>query len=173
MTDQQIVVIGVFPTFATLEVGVQALKNGGFRNADVSVLYPEKRSPNRTWSEGDAISRRATSSDTEGLVGGILGWLAGAGSLVIPGIAPLIAVGPIVGALARACAEKNIGVAGGLAGLGISQADADIFERCLRDGRTLLSVHPDNDYWALRAREVMEKSGAQNVSTSGKRARRG
>ena len=173
MADQKTVVIGIYATHAALEAGVQSLKNAGFRNTAVSVLYPEKRKVSRSpHTENEARSEGAPGEGTQKLVGGVLGWLAGAGSLVIPGIAPLIAVGPIVGTLAvTGSTEKTGGIAGGLGRLGLTEADAKAFEQHLREGRSLLSVHPDNDYWATRAIDTMQKSGAQQICTGGTRER--
>lgn len=170
MADERTVVIGIYPNYTSLESGVQALKNAGFRNSDVSVLYPEKRKPGRSTDTTGKAARTAPDSGSGTMVGGVLGWLAGAGSLVIPGIAPLIAVGPVVGSFMTAAGSAAI--ANGLVALGLPEADAREFDGCLKEGCTLLSVHPDNDYWATRAREMMGKSGAQRIATAGRLERR-
>jgi len=40
MADTKTAVIGLYPTHSSLEVGVQALKDAGFRSDEISVLYP-------------------------------------------------------------------------------------------------------------------------------------
>ena len=41
MAGQDAAVCGIYPTHASEEYGVAALRNDGFRNSDLSLLYPE------------------------------------------------------------------------------------------------------------------------------------
>ena len=67
----------------------------------------------------------ATGAGTGALVGGTLGWLAGIGTLAIPGVGPLIAAGPIMAALSGAAVGGTVGgVSGALIGMGIPEYEA-------------------------------------------------
>ena len=147
MADKNTAVIGIYPTHSSLEIGVQALKDAGFRHTDISVLYPEDRGDKGSaHMKGEAAPEGAATGASAGaVVGGVLGWLAGIGTLVIPGMGPFIAAGPIIAALAGAGAAGIVGgVAGGLAGLGVPEPEANGYQDRLKDGGTLLSVHSDN-----------------------------
>lgn len=170
MADNKMAVVGIYPTHASLEVGVQALRDAGFRHTDISVLYPE--------NHGDKGSARvngeagpegaATGASAGAVVGGVLGWLAGVGSLAVPGLGLFVTAGPIIAALAGAGAAGLVGgLAGGLAGLGLPISEANGYEERLKKGGTLLSVQSDSLYWAMRAEEILKSTGALDISSAG------
>ena len=170
MANRQTAVIGIYPTHASLEWGVQALKGAGFWRGDISVLHAEKSGKNGSSPmKGEAaaeVAHPGASSDAG--VGGVLGWLSGIGSMVIPGMGVFIAAGPIIAAIAGAYAAGVVGgVVGALVGLGVSPSEANEFQQRLMAGGALLSVHPVNGYRAKHAREIMESTGAQNISSTG------
>ena len=39
---EKIAVLGIYPSYSSVENGVDVLKEAGFRNTDISVLFPEK-----------------------------------------------------------------------------------------------------------------------------------
>src|SRR3989449_9198227 len=110
----------------------------------------------------------STGATTGGVIGGVLGWLVGLGTLAVPGVGPLIAAGPIVAALAGVGIGGAIGgIAGALIGLGIPEYEAKRYEGRIKEGGILLSVHCDDSNWTKRAKEILERTGAQDVSSSG------
>src|ERR1700748_1092590 len=98
------VVFGIYDSRAGLESAVTALKEGGFRNSDISALFPEGDGTKAFAHEKgtQAPEGAAGGAGTGAVLGGTLGWLIGIGALAIPGVGPLIAAGPIVAALAGA-----------------------------------------------------------------------
>src|SRR5262249_58944113 len=71
----------------------------------------------------------AAGAGTGTVVGGVLGWLVGIGSLAIPGVGPFIAAGPIMAALAGAGVGAAVGgLSGALIGLGIPEYEAKQYE---------------------------------------------
>ena len=163
-------VYGIYPTYSAVEGAVQNLKDAGFRSEDISVLFPENVG-NKDFAHTKATKApegAATGGGTGLVVGGVLGWLAGIGSLAIPGIGPLIAAGPIVAALAGAGAIGAVGgIAGGLIGLGLPEYEAKRYEGRIKAGGILLSVHADNSDWTRRAKEILERTGAEDISSTG------
>lgn len=106
-----------------------------------------------------------TGATTGGIVGGTLGLLAGIGALAIPGFGALIAAGPILGALSGLGAGGVLGgLIGGLVGAGIPENEAKYYENGLKKGGILLSVRVFNDADAKKAKEIMKKNGAENVT---------
>ena len=89
---------------------VDRLKNAGFSNNDISVLFPDKDTTRDFAHEKNTKAPEgiATGAGTGGVVGGALGWLAGIGALAIPGAGPFIAAGPILAALSGAAVGSAV-----------------------------------------------------------------
>jgi hypothetical protein len=170
MAGKNTAVFGIYPTYANVESGVDALKAAGFRNTDISVLFPENvGSKDFAHEKGTKAPEGVTAGATSGaVVGGVLGWLAGIGALAIPGIGPFIAAGPIMAALAGVGVGGAIGgITGALIGMGIPEYEAKRYEGRIRAGGILLSVHSDSSEWAKRAKIILEQTGAQDISSTG------
>ena len=58
------------------------------------------------------------------------------------------------------------GVAGALVGFGVPEFEAKRYETRLGKGGILLSVHADNSDWISRAKSILEKTGAEDVSSA-------
>jgi len=166
MTDK-VAVFAIYDTREAAEWAVSSLKAEGFRNADISVLYsaPDAAKEMAHINATKAPEGVTTGAVSGAAVGGALGWLAGIGSLVIPGVGPFIAAGPIMAALAGGTIGGTIGgLTGGLIGYGIPEYEARRYESRLNNGGVLLSVHADNSDWASKAKEVLERTGGQDIS---------
>jgi hypothetical protein len=98
MAGKNTAAFGIYRTQADVEYAVDLLRTEGFRNTDISVLFPENKGTKDFAVEKNtkAPEGTATGVTTGAVVGGTLGWLAGIGALAIPGVGPLIAAGPIV-----------------------------------------------------------------------------
>ena len=165
-------VFGIYDAKPSVEGAVEMLKNAGFRSSDISVLMPTQESTKDFAHEkATKAPEGATTGATTGMIlGGGLGWLAGIGSLAIPGLGPLIAAGPIVSALAGAGVGGAVGgLAGSLIGMGIPEYEAKRYEGFVKDGGILLSVHVDDSDWAKKAKEILETSGARDIASAGEK----
>lgn len=164
------VVYGIYPTRDSVERAVDALKTGGFRGEDISVLFPHNEG-NKEFAiskETKAPEGAATGAGAGAVVGGTLGWLAGIGLLAIPGLGPFIAAGPIIALLAGAGVGGAVGgISGALIGMGIPEFEAKRYEGMIKEGGILLSVHADDAEWTKRAKQVLECSGAKSVASTG------
>ncbi len=162
-------VFGIYPTRDSVEEGVDRLKASGFRAADISVLLPQNTgSKDFAHEKGTKAPEGATAGASSGaVIGGALGWLAGIGSLAIPGIGPFIAAGPVMGLLAGAGAGGALGgIIGALIGMGIPEYEAKRYEGRIRKGGILLSVHADDAQWTKKAKRILEETGAEDISTA-------
>jgi hypothetical protein len=113
----------------------------------------------------------ATGAAAGGTIGGTLGLLAGIGALAIPGLGPFIAAGPIMGALAGVGVGGTVGgLVGALVGLGIPEFEAKRYEGRVKEGGVLLSVHCDTSQEITRAKDTLERTGAQDISSTGESA---
>ncbi|HVB99251.1 MAG TPA: DUF3341 domain-containing protein [Candidatus Dormibacteraeota bacterium] len=170
MSGKNTAVFGIYPSRVSVESGVEALKTAGFRNTDISVLFSENDgSKDFAHEKGTKAPEGATAGAGTGAVaGGALGWIVGIGALAIPGVGPFIAAGPIVAALAGVGVGGTIGgIAGALIGLEIPEYEAKRYEGRVKDGGILLSVHSDDSAWIKRAKEVLERTGAQDIASAG------
>jgi hypothetical protein len=59
------------------------------------------------------------------------------------------------------------GITGALIGLGIPEYEAKRYEGRVKGGGILLSVHSDDSAWTTRAKEVLERTGAQDIASTG------
>jgi hypothetical protein len=170
MAGKNTAVFGIYRDYAGVENAVDALKAAGYRNTDISVLFPENAGT-KDFAHKKATKApegAATGAGAGAVIGGGLGWLAGIGALAIPGVGPFIAAGPIVAALAGVGAGGAIGgIGGALIGMGIPEYEAKRYEGRIKEGGMLLSVHSDNSEWTKRAKEILERTGAQDISSTG------
>jgi len=146
------------------------LESAGFSNNDISVLLPDKTGTRDfAYEKGTKAPEGAvTGTGTGGVLGGVLGWLAGIGSLAIPGVGPFIAAGPIMAALSGAAIGAAAGgLVGTLVGMGIPEYEAKRYEARIREGRILISVHSENSDETKRAKEIFERAGAEDIATAG------
>src|SRR5260370_24067138 len=106
-------VFGIYSSQTQLENAVDMMRKEGFRNADISVLYPENQGNKTLGVEKStkAPEGTATGVASGAVVGGALGWLAGIGMRAIPGVGPFISPAPIMGML------RGMGVGGAVGGL--------------------------------------------------------
>src|ERR1700722_16106045 len=169
MAGKKTAVFGIYADYAAVENGVSALQTAGFRNTDISVLFPENvGTKDFAHEKGTKAPEGATAgAGTGAIIGGGLGWLAGIGALAIPGVGPFIAAGPIVAALAGLGVGGAVGgIAGALIGMGIPEYEAKRYEGRVKSGGILLSVHCDSSDWATKAKEILKQTGAEDVSSS-------
>lgn len=161
----------VYCTTKTLDQAesiVQSLKASGFSANDISALMPDKRTTKDFAHEHNTKAPEgATAGGVAGLgVGAALGWLAGIGALAIPGVGPLIAAGPIMGALAGgAVGGATGGVIGALVGMGIPEFEAKRYDTKIRDGNILISVHTEDSKQRDVAKDVFKRYDADDIST--------
>ena len=162
--------------FCTAKDRVQAetivanLKDTGFSNNDISVLFPDKTGTRDFAHEQHtkAPEGATAGAGTGAAVGGTLGWLAGIGALAIPGVGPLIAAGPIMAALTGAAVGGTVGgVSGALIGMGIPEIEAKRYEGKIRDGNVLISVHADDSDERSRAKDIFKTAGADDIASAG------
>jgi hypothetical protein len=169
MAGKNTAVFGIYREQRGVEDAVDALRAEGFRNTDISVLFPENQGTKDFAHEKHtkAPEGTATGAGTGAVVGGTLGWLAGIGALAIPGVGPLIAAGPIVAALTGVGVGGAIGgLTGALIGMGIPEYEAKRYEGRVKEGGILLSVHSDNSDWTGKAKDILKRTGADDISST-------
>jgi len=164
------VVFGLYDSRGEMESAIERMRIEGFRREDISVLTSQA-------GEFETLGHEKATKAPEGAVagvgtgailGGTLGWLVGAGTVLInPVLAPLVAAGPIMAALAGASAGGLVGgIGGSLIGVGFPEYEAKRYEDFINKGGILLSVHADDAKWTTKAKRILEETGAHDISSS-------
>jgi hypothetical protein len=156
-------------TASQTETIIRNLQSAGFSSNAISVLIADKSGSRDFVIEHNtkAPEGAATGAGTGAVLGGALGWLAGIGALAIPGVGPLIAIGPIMGALSGAAVGGTVGgLAGTLIGMGMPEFEAKRFEGKVKTGNCLISVHSNDGDETARAEQIFQQAGAQDITTA-------
>ena len=173
MAGKNTAAFGIYPNSAAAESAVDQLIAAGFSNQDVSVLMSDRQGSKDFAAEKNTKAPEGTAAGVGigGTVGGTLGLLAGIGALAIPGVGPLIAAGPIMGALAGLGVGGAVGgIVGALVGMGIPEYEAKRYEGRVKDGGILVSVHCDSSEEVSRAKDVLKATGADDIASSGEKS---
>jgi hypothetical protein len=171
MSSKKVAVFGIYTTRVAVENATDSLVQSGFPASDISVLLPESLGGPKdmgTEKATKAPEGTAAGATAGGVIGGTLGLLAGVGLLAIPGLGPFIAAGPIMAGLAGLGVGGAVGgLTGALIGMGIPEFEAKRYEGRLKTGGILLSVHCDTSEEIKRAKVVLERTGGEDVSSTG------
>lgn len=155
------IVIGAFETRERAAQAVDQLVAGGFAPDQISVLGRHGEEPTLT-PEHETASRVATGASIGAALGAFGAIAVGVAALAIPGLGPVLALGPFASALPVALAG---GLAGGLVGFltsqGLSPAEAERYAERVRAGAYLVAVHAVDADQELRAEQLLAEAGAE------------
>lgn len=158
----------IAPSSSVANEIVSRLKNTGFANSDISVLFPDKSGTRDFAHEKNtkAPEGATAGAGAGGVIGGALGLLAGIGLLAIPGVGPFIAAGPIMASLSGIAVGAAVGgITGALIGMGIPELEAKRYEGKIKDGNILISVHAESSDKVAEAKRIFEHCNATDIST--------
>ena len=136
-------IIGTFDMRDNAEKAINELKEKGFGDNEVSIVAKE----DETGGSGGGLTMDQSTdmsggTVTGGAIGGTAGVLAGLGALAIPGIGPIVAIGPIAAGLTGAVAG---GLVGNLVDLGIPEDRSKFYENRVKQGKVLAIVEANDD----------------------------
>jgi len=159
-------VLGIYATRPGTENAIAAFREAGFANTDISLLLPESLGSKELVTQKETKGPEGASVGAgSGAVIGALGWLTGIGALAIPGLGPFIAAGPIMATLAGIGVGGAVGgFSGLLIGLGLPEYEAKHYEARMQKGGILLSVNCESSEEIDRAKHIMERTGAEDIS---------
>ena len=156
---QSLAAFGLYPSSKALHFGAEALRAAKFRHTDISVMYSDGQKALRLReslpTEPDVADEGQPSS-----LAGLLTTLSGIGAVALSKDGPFMVGGPILATLVSA----GESLLASLRGLGIPEREVEPFGERLRHGGLLLSVQCDDPSWMTRAREILEKTGAERVA---------
>jgi uncharacterized membrane protein len=161
-------VVAVFAQHSGAENAVKQLKDSRFDVKQLSIVGSDYHSNEDVVGFYNTGDRMMYWGKTGAFWGGLWGMLFGAAFLVIPGIGPIIAAGPVVtwiiGALEGAIMVGGISALGaGLFSLGIPKDSVVKYETSIKAGKFLLIAHGTADE-VQRARAVLESTGAEEIN---------
>ncbi|GAW92987.1 DUF1269 domain-containing protein [Calderihabitans maritimus] len=149
-------VMAVFDNVNQAQNAISFLRQAGF-DREISLVTKEEHYDQG--NNGEAQNPVGNGVTTGGVLGGLTGLAVGAGALVIPGLGPLIAAGPLAGLISGAATG---GIAGGLIDWGIPEEEGRKYEEDVRQGKTLVSVQTTEDK-VPQAVNILKDSGAAEV----------
>lgn len=160
-------IIAVVPSSdVALEV-MHELKEAGLMAQEISFLMPDMTSrKDFTHEKSNKAPEGAVAGGSAlAILGGALGWVAGLGSLVVPGFGAFVISGPILFALGGMAIGGTVGgIGGALIGMGVPEYEAKIYEGKVNEGHILLGVHTDNKAMLERAKELLKDHDNVEVS---------
>jgi len=133
-------VVGLFGNRARAEAAIRDLQAAGFPQDRIGVAVQERVEQGDLLEGvgGEAAEGAAKGAVSGGLLGGLLGLL---GSLLIPGLGPVVVGGELASTLTGAgIGAATGGLLGALVALGVPEEDARHFDAGLRSGGTLVTV---------------------------------
>jgi hypothetical protein len=163
---------GIYKDQATLASAIDVFRAEGFRNTDLSILYPENSGTKDFTHQKHtkAPEGAVAGGGIGGVLGAGLGWVAGAGALagVVPGLEQFTMAGPIMTMLGGLGMGMTLGsLTGGVVGATKPEYEAVRYDGRVRDGGILMSVHCDDAEWTKTALRLLKQTGATRISTAG------
>jgi hypothetical protein len=155
-------VVGLFNERSRAEEAIRDLKEAGFSDEQIGVVTRDRTAPTGQPTDSSG-QRRGASPDEEELgkvvedtaggmaegasigaiTGGVIGGLVGLiGSLLVPGLGPVLVGGVLASTLmGMGLGAATGGLIGALVGMGVPEQDARYFDAGFREGGTLVTVN--------------------------------
>lgn len=163
-------IIGIFADRDHAEMAINDLRTLGIHDTDISYVYS---SDGQTVTEDGGGNKAGTGAAAGATTGAVVGALAGlaVANGILPGLGTLFVAGPLAGALGLTGAVATTaagaatgaaagGIIGALAGLGVKEDEARIYEERVKLGGILVTASTDSP---AAAREIFVKHGADEI----------
>lgn len=158
--------------FEQIEAGAQAvadLQQAGYDPKEISLLANEKTIKKHLEEhQAQDIAEVAGKGVAGGsVVGGLLGLLVGASTVMIPGIGPALATGVLATTLVQTAGGAALGgIAGGMANLighkRLNEPEMRVYTRAIDEGGVLIVVQAEGER-AASARAILKRAGAVDL----------
>ena len=166
-------VMGIYPDRTTVSEALTILNKTGYRATDISVLSSDNLGTKdfAHQKRSKALEGASIGAAAGAVIGAALAWFISTQPVTVTALAPLVAAGPVLAAIAGAGAGGALGwIVGLLAGLRLTEYVAKRYAGRIRNGGILVSVHCDSPEWCDRAKKALKNTGAQNISSASETA---
>ena len=157
-------VLGLFDKPSVAAAAARDLRSLGLARERVSVVA---RSHDEEGDLADASGASPGSeiedSRTASQLGELSAHLLAAIALVVPGVGPILADGPLAAGLGEAAGHVAGGIARALHQAGLERDEADRWQTRIEEGAVLIGAHVDQGT-VDAAREIFSRSGAASVA---------
>lgn len=154
-------IAGFFRTRTEGEKAYKQLLATGFTQEQVSFVAGDTRG-HQTPAIGPIEGTGAESEMPQDIaIGSAIGLTAGLILLVIPGVGPFLAAGPLAAAMGGIAAGAGVGgIVGLLRDHGVSEEEAEFYEDGVRRGGALITVRGATEEAEKKARKIMKDNGS-------------
>ena len=157
-------VLALFDDAASAARAAKALRQQGVPRERVSIVARTHDEEGAIAAAGDASpGSEIEDSAPASRLGELGAHVLSAMALVMPGIGPIVADGPLAAGLGEAAGHLAGGLARTLTRAGLPEAEAAEWERRIDDGAFLLGAHTDRPSVEM-IRESMQRNGAASVN---------
>lgn len=171
-------VVALYEDFDTARNVVEELVDAGFMRDRISLVASDASGQYKQYVGASEVMDEEDVSGGEGAgFGAVVGGLIGLGAMLIPGVGPVIAAGPLVAGLTGAAVGAVTGaVTGGIVGslvnMGVNEDEAGYYAEGVRRGGALVTVQID-DNWESRVVDVMSRHRPVDIRKSAEEWRQG
>ena len=154
--------VGYFHDRGMADRAYDALRAAGYDKDDISIMGRGAEGGTGLAADTD---RGDVSAGEGAATGGIVGLLLGAAAMLIPGIGPIVAVGPLAAGLAGAVTGGVTGavvggITGGLVHMGVPEEEARWANERFSSGGYLVTVRTDDGSYG-KARTILSTAGGE------------
>ncbi|RPI32757.1 MAG: signal transduction histidine kinase (STHK), LytS [Chloroflexota bacterium] len=159
-------IAGLFERYEDANNALKKLNELGYGKDRISVIATQESIKNKLEGEEGSAAETAT---TGAVVGGLAGLLVGVGTLLIPGIGPVLSVGSLATLLGATATGAGIGAAAGglrgaLAEMDVPEAEATLYTESLKKGGILITVIAEGEQ-GKQVKRVMDENNAVDMKT--------
>lgn len=159
-------VLALYPSTSAAAAGARAAHAAGAERDRISVISRNHDDDAALAAQMDATPGvEIEDSRTASRLGELSGYILAAIALVLPGVGPIVAAGPLSADLGEAAGHAAGGLASALTAAGVNKERALAFQNGVREGAVLIAVHTD-EARVLDFRAALEGSGATMVETA-------
>jgi uncharacterized membrane protein len=160
-------VIALYDDLEQAQAAVQELLANAFTGDDISVVMSDaaRDYASQHGEPPQMLNEVAKGAGGGAILGGMTGLLVGLAALMVPGIGPALAAGPIAAALlGSGLGAAAGGIVGVLADLGLQQEHSRIYAEAVRRGGILLGVRALGERGEL-ARTILDRHEPLDVNS--------
>ncbi|NDU92314.1 MAG: DUF1269 domain-containing protein [Ferrovum sp.] len=169
MMTENNAVVGVYNSHVEAEASIKELQKSGFDMRKLSIVGKDYHTEEHVVGYYNMGDRMKVWGKLGAFWGGLWGFVFGSAFFFIPGIGPLVVLGPlvgwVVGALEGAVVVGGLSALGaGLYSIGIPKDSIVQYEAALKSDKFLIIAHGTAEEVA-KAKSILETTGAAHVTS--------